>query len=433
MSLASKLLALFIALACGAPAFAQVSLQTPVTTMAPNKRVYVNGIWPKKDFRNLGRSTSVIDEVTGRYTPAQGDLGDPGGTTPGRWPGYTLGQPGYNASGFRIFIYESHYGFDDPIVYPGQPGMSHAHLFFGNTNTRGTTTAVSLATTGNSTSAGGTANRSGYWVPAIVWNCDSTAKVADGCPWQLHGQVVRPNALNGLNAYYKGHFGEELDNAPGRPAGFWVFNHVTESLPVNFRMIAGLPTATPDSPATGQDDLGNSFTCLYYPGQVEVPYKWIPGTGGTTPCPAGTAEIKMVIRFPSCHNGDLDSPNHKSHVVGPSTTSSADYTMLHSEDWYCPNSHPYMIPGVTFKVHFDYPGDSLVKFWRLSSDNYDTTRPAGYSIHGDWFNGWDQSVMDEWVTQCTNRGVDCHDNVIGPGVLNTSKWRVLRAPLGVLQ
>ncbi|MEI6403953.1 MAG: hypothetical protein WCP59_17400, partial [Actinomycetota bacterium] len=29
----------------------------------------------------------------------------------------------------------SHAGTDDPIVYPGQPGASHEHVFFGNTGT----------------------------------------------------------------------------------------------------------------------------------------------------------------------------------------------------------------------------------------------------------------------------------------------------------
>src|SRR6188508_1321649 len=38
----------------------------------------------------------------------------------------------------------SHVAPDDPIVFPGQPGMSHLHEFFGNRQTRASTTAKAL-------------------------------------------------------------------------------------------------------------------------------------------------------------------------------------------------------------------------------------------------------------------------------------------------
>ena len=34
---------------------------------------------------------------------------------------------------FRIPCAYSHMAFNDPIVYPGQPGRAHLHTFFGNT------------------------------------------------------------------------------------------------------------------------------------------------------------------------------------------------------------------------------------------------------------------------------------------------------------
>jgi hypothetical protein len=52
----------------------------------------------------------------------------------------------------------SHMAFDDPIVYPGQPGKSHLHVFFGNTGTNATrpptrspTPATRRASAGRST------------------------------------------------------------------------------------------------------------------------------------------------------------------------------------------------------------------------------------------------------------------------------------------
>jgi len=34
---------------------------------------------------------------------------------------------------FRTECRYSHVSFDDPIVYPGQPGAAHLHAFYGNT------------------------------------------------------------------------------------------------------------------------------------------------------------------------------------------------------------------------------------------------------------------------------------------------------------
>ena len=58
--------------------------------------------------------------------------------------------------------------FDDPIVFPGQPGRSHLHTFFGNTGANADSTAESIRGTGNSTCRGGIANRSSYWVPTLI-------------------------------------------------------------------------------------------------------------------------------------------------------------------------------------------------------------------------------------------------------------------------
>ena len=35
--------------------------------------------------------------------------------------------------------------FDDPIVYPREPGKSHLHTFFGNTGANAFSTAASIA------------------------------------------------------------------------------------------------------------------------------------------------------------------------------------------------------------------------------------------------------------------------------------------------
>jgi hypothetical protein len=81
---------------------------------------------------------------------------------------------GDGTGAFRTVCEFSHMAFDDPIVYPGQPGKSHLHVFFGNTGTNANSTAASIANTGNSTCRGGTINRSGYWAPAMIDTLDGT-------------------------------------------------------------------------------------------------------------------------------------------------------------------------------------------------------------------------------------------------------------------
>ena len=78
---------------------------------------------------------------------------------------------------------------DDPIMYPGQPGKSHLHQFYGNTSANANSTYSSLRSAGDSTCnwmGNGTAsNRSAYWMPAML----------DG-----KGNVVRPDYVS---IYYK--------------------------------------------------------------------------------------------------------------------------------------------------------------------------------------------------------------------------------------
>jgi hypothetical protein len=94
-----------------------------------------------------------------------------------------------DVSGFRFMCKPSHISKDDPVVYPGQPGASHLHTFWGNTGTNANSNYQSLRTTGQSTcdnrGANTPLNRSAYWMPAML----------DGA-----GDVVLPDMIN---TYYK--------------------------------------------------------------------------------------------------------------------------------------------------------------------------------------------------------------------------------------
>lgn len=261
---------------------------------------------------------------------------------------------GDDVGAFRNVCRFSHMNFDDPIVFPGKARATHLHAYFGNTLAKASSTAESIRNTGNSTCRGGIANRTAYWVPALL--------DAKG----------RPQTPEDSNFYYKsGYSGIEPSDIKTFPQGL--------------RMVAG------DAKATGAQEHAFWGCFENYIGHPAT----IPN------CPVGDY-LQMIVDFPQCWNGkDLDSADHKSHMAYP-------------EDGACPRTHPVAIPAITFGILYKVPKEG-VKGWRLASDMYDASLPGGYSVHGDWFEGWDPAVAKTFVQNCTSKGVDCHSHLLGDG------------------
>lgn len=263
--------------------------------------------------------------------------------------------PSDGTGAFRTACDFSHMAFDDPIFYPGQPGKSHLHAFFGNTGVNANSTAASIASTGNSTCRGGTANRTSYWVPAMI-------DTRDGTPIKPSESIF----------YYKTGYSGVVPNT-------------VQSLPQGLRMIAGdMKNAAASGPF--------AYSCN--------------GEGQKTPsipnCSAGQ-KIWQHIYFPQCWNGvNLDSPDHKSHMAYPTGKG-------------CPASHPVPLPEITFNIIYPVSEANSPLRWRLASDNYSSSLPGGYSTHGDWFNGWRPEIMDAFVEGCDRSALDCHGHLLGDG------------------
>jgi hypothetical protein len=81
----------------------------------------------------------------------------------------------------------------------------------------------------------------------------------------------------------------------------------------------------------------------------------------------------------------------------------------------CPASHPVPLPVISFNVLYPIGPHTDVSGWRLSSDVYDRARPAGYSVHGDWFDGWREDIKNTWIQNCVNRPVTCASHLLGDG------------------
>jgi len=195
----------------------------------------------------------------------------------------------------------SHEAADDPIAFPGQPGRSHLHAFFGNTSTGAASTYASLRA--GATTCRTEADGSGYWVPALYRN----------------GVEVRPVAMK---VYYR----------TGR--------HESESVkafPPGFRAVAG------DATATSAQGIATTF---WHCRGLQGPFA-PPGFGPmeTPPtCPAENS-LTLHVRFPECWDGvSLDSPDHKSHLA-------------YGRFGRCPASHPTVLPSLTLIAHYPIVGD----------------------------------------------------------------------------
>src|SRR4051795_13080583 len=135
-----------------------------------------------------------------------------------------------NVGAFRFVCTAGQVLPDDPIVYPGQPGKSHLHQFYGNTGANAFSTYSSLRTTGSSTCMS-PLNRSAYWMPAML----------DG-----RGNVVRPDYVQ---IYYKRRPSTDpIVSDPANPQ----YEGKAAALPNGLRFIFGFNMLNPADSPTGQ-------------------------------------------------------------------------------------------------------------------------------------------------------------------------------------
>jgi Domain of unknown function (DUF1996) len=288
---------------------------------------------------------------------------------------------------FRIQCHFSHASPNDPVVALGRNAASHLHTFFGNVETDAYTTPELVRTMGGSTCHGGTLNRSGYWIPAIV---------------DASGNFVRPLDQS-FNIYYK------RDGL--RPS-----THM-QPMPKGLRMISGSAAATPANPVEWQRGGGGGLGCTNPAnGDNVTPVGTIPPDAWRVMphCPPGSW-LHFTISFPRCWDGvNLDSADHRSHVAGPVyDPSRADPGFQPYENLSCPDSHPVALPSLSVSIDFPVPASGTVG-WKYASDMYDMTiTRGGYTIHADFYNGWNEEIKALWVTKCLNERRHCADGELG--------------------
>jgi hypothetical protein len=267
---------------------------------------------------------------------------------------------------------------DDPIVYPGQPGASHLHQFYGNTGANAFSTYSSLRQTGQSTCMS-PVNRSAYWMPAML----------DG-----KGNVVRPDYV--VIYYKRKPASDPTVSDPTNPQ----YEGKAIPLPNGLRFTFGFNMLSPADTKTGSA----YFNCDG-PTAVAGHYPDLPSVMKN--CPAGN-RVGAIISAPECWDGvNLDSADHRSHIAYPG------YGYWGYPK--CPSTHPYVIPAFTMGAWYTVAPEDDTSKWKLSSDEMFPGYPAGYTLHADWFGAWDNNVMSIWTDNCINKMLNCSAGILGNG------------------
>ena len=206
----------------------------------------------------------------------------------------------------------------DPIEQPGEVSR-HLHTVMGSNAFNFT---IDYAATQRASCSTGKEKEdlSSYWVPSLYYRAEN-------------GSFVPVGQTGGILVYYL----QRTDpKDPEAGSGLLAF-------PEGFRMIAGSATRrNKTSFAEGQTQSPASFVCLGVDG---------PHTPEIPPhnCPGG---LRAQITFPSCWDGtNVDSPDHKSHVVYPSGMDTG----------FCPPSHPKRLVQIFYEVVWEV--DAFKDMW----------------------------------------------------------------------
>ncbi len=299
------------------------------------------------------------------YGPRSEYLNNPAGNPEQDFP---TPEGGQNRTGCEF----SHFAYDDPLIYPGQPGKAHLHMFFGNTDVNAYSTYGTLINSGGSTCNGMELNRTGYWVPAMF----------DGI-----GNVRIPERVV---VYYKGEGLSRGASIPYPEGAAMIANQKGDVNTIN----NGL----------GGADGKFSFNCS---DQWSSPG---PASGNTMPACDGSlfyneygvtdephVTLEMNVKFPQCWTGANPSDFRNS------------WSIPQAGSWYfslCEGAFSKNLPNLEYFVNYRVDIGENTSNWYLSSDVNPTTfvkdKTGGASVHGDWWGGWNKTINQTWINNCVN-------------------------------
>lgn len=282
---------------------------------------------------------------------------------------------------FRFIMRDAGVNSDDAIVFPGQPGKSHLHQYYGrkgwNANSTYENMRLSAGSVGNDFNGALAGNGSGYWTPAMLDANGNVAKLAFVSGYYKRRPASDPKC-GGLGTVF---------GAEGKCVG----------VPNGLRLIAGYDMLTGKAP-TGQA----WFNCQ---GPTAVPGHYANLTEALANCPTNSTNlVGFVIELPDCWDGkNLDSPNHRDHV-------SYQQRDVNSGQMSCDAAHPYVIPKLTLGAWF-----TAVPGMHFSCDPMlPAGTPPGTCGHADYFENWDPTIKAMWQANC----IDGFKNASGGDLCN---------------
>jgi hypothetical protein len=218
---------------------------------------------------------------------------------------------------FNVVCKVSRVAPDDPIVFFGQPGASHIHVFAGNTAVNASSTLASLeAGSSNCLLDRDTAS---YWQPQL---------------YSASGKALSPSHIR---AYY-------------RAGTLGTVSHIPQGL----RMVAGDPHAM-----QLQSKSIAGWQCRHVsPDTIAI------GKQAALPTCASKDLLEGSVVFPNCWDGvNLDAVDHRSH-------------MAYGNGDSCDSAHPVRLPQLTLAYRYT-PGQTNNKSY-LSSMNSSLTLHADF-------------------------------------------------------
>lgn len=273
--------------------------------------------------------------------------------------------------------------YDDPVVYPGEPGRSHLHLAWGNEDFSAATTPESLAASPetNCNATPYSLNRSLYWMPALIHDS---------------GEVIRPDLVG---VYYK----RKTASSPFCTPGAREFIGRCVGLPNQIRFIFGWDMSRPFSKVEGA-----SWYCTGGDQRHHDNLDAVFASG----CKPGDRLVANTVGQ-NCWDGkNLDSRDHRSHMAY------ADYRRGDGLA-HCPASHPFYIPQQENKAEFTVTADMIGPDGRsrirLASDAMLRGAKPGQTLHADYMEAWVAQAKALWLTHCIDKGLSCSGGEMGNG------------------
>ncbi|RZT30881.1 CBM96 family carbohydrate-binding protein [Cupriavidus agavae] len=278
---------------------------------------------------------------------------------PPRPPGQTLTEGNSDVS----CLY-SHRLPDDPIVYPGRPGVAMQHDFFGNTTTNAYTTGDMLQKVAGTTCENA-ADATGYWAPSL--------RLPDGT-------VVAPLYQK---TYYTNTAVPSNKRFPVQP------------LPQGIQLMAGDHHGTGPNPRI-------AFNCTGSRSQNTIPTD-------CKPDPTNGTQFNIGMHFPTCWDGKTLAP----------TMGKYDNAVYPDNAGTCPAGYQVRLPDINMNIAYklgqitDLTNVQLSLDPLLDAQGNVVKQQWGtlYTAHGDFFMGWRPDAARFMADICLNRGMDCNKTI----------------------